>query len=524
MLSNKSEFSFPILIISLIVMGLLAFNFRSEPHYPNVNFTDSKNMQVSYLLQARINREVCREAIIKLNEDLLADCPTCILQKQQCLPNLTSQQHILLSNKPLAFPSTRSYDGVATYLSADSNQAINSCLAAEARSSSLVHKVKCHISGSLRGISASNIHDSWADLFEISLTLATAIIASWFICYLILRYENLHAHLSHDPIQPGIQKFHSQPTPRIGGIAIMAGLLAVTALEIILHAASSPINNVISFFMIASLPVFLGGITEDVTKNVSVAQRLLLSLLSAAIAIWLLGALINRTDIPVLDSAIAWLPFTIALTALIISGTCNAINIIDGYNGLSSGYSIITLVAMSVIAYLVNDHTVMIISLAMMGSLLGFMSWNWPRGKIFMGDGGAYLLGFTLAELAVLLLYRNPSVSPWAPFCLLAYPVFETLFSVYRRRFLHKTKASQPDSMHLHHLIFTKILRSYATTNFDEVTKKNSAVAPLILIPACINAIIILCFWQSTLILLPLFIAVCVLYVITYYKLIALPD
>jgi UDP-N-acetylmuramyl pentapeptide phosphotransferase/UDP-N-acetylglucosamine-1-phosphate transferase len=141
-----------------------------------------------------------------------------------------------------------------------------------------------------------------------------------------------------------------------------------------------------------------------------------------------------------------------------------------------------------------------------------------------MGDGGAYLLGFTLAELAILLIYRNPNVSPWAVFSLLAYPVFETVFSMVRRKFIHKAKTGQPDALHLHQLIFVKILRGHVTTNPNEMTKKNSSVAPFIWIPASINAILVLCFWQSTAVLLPLSIAGCVLYVIVYYKLISLPD
>jgi UDP-N-acetylmuramyl pentapeptide phosphotransferase/UDP-N-acetylglucosamine-1-phosphate transferase len=115
-------------------------------------------------------------------------------------------------------------------------------------------------------------------------------------------------------------------------------------------------------------------------------------------------------------------------------------------------------------------------------------------------------------------------VSPWAPFSLLAYPVFETVFSMFRRKFIHNAKTGQPDAMHLHQLIFVKILRGQVITDTKEMTKKNSSVAPFILIPASINAILVLCFWQSTTVLLPLSIAGCVLYVIVYYKLISLPD
>lgn len=525
MLSTKSKLSIRVLAVLLLFTGVLGYYFKATPHYATIEFINTENVEVHFLFQANLNKEICQENLGIASSDLFAFCPNCLMKKQQCLSTLSEkQQLLLLSDAPVDFPTMRLHDGVTSYQAADPQLALNTCINTATVSTNFGHQLQCLRSNTLRPLVSSINFNFWIDLLEMSLVFATAIIASWFICYIILRYENLHAHLSHDPIESGIQKFHSQPTPRIGGVALLASLLAATALEITFHTMNPPISNGVSFFIIASLPVFFGGIIEDVTKNVGVAQRLLFSMLTAAVAIWLIGAIINRTDIALWDNALVWLPFSLALTTLAISGTCNAMNIIDGYNGLSSGYSVITLIAITIIAYLVNDHTVMVVSIAMTGSLLGFMVWNWPQGKIFMGDGGAYLLGFILAELAILLIYRNPSVSPWGPFSLLAYPIFETVFSMVRRKFIHKAKTGQPDALHLHQLIFVKILRGHVTTNPNEMTKKNSSVAPFIWIPASINAILVLCFWQSTAVLLPLSIAGCVLYVIVYYKLISLPD
>ena len=525
MLSNKSKLSIRVLAFLLLVTGVLGYYFKATPHYATIEFINTQNVEIRFLFQANLNKEICQENLGIASNDLFAFCPSCLMKKQQCLSTLSKkQQTLLFSDTPVAFPTIRLHDGIVSYESTYPQLAVNTCMNKQGSSTNFGHQLQCTPSNTPRPFSSAVNFNFWIDLLEMTLVLATAIVASWFICYIILRYENLHAHLSHDPIKAGIQKFHSQPTPRIGGVAILAGLLAATALEISFHTISPPISDGFSFFIIASLPVFFGGIIEDVTKNVGVAQRLLFSMLTAAVAIWLIGATITRTDIALWDSALVWLPFSLALTTLAISGVCNAMNIIDGYNGLSSGYSVITLIAISIIAYLVNDHTVMVVSIAMTGSLLGFMAWNWPHGKIFMGDGGAYLLGFILAELAILLIYRNPSVSPWGPFSLLAYPVFETVFSMFRRKFIHKAKTGQPDAMHLHQLIFVKILRGQVITDPKEMTKKNSSVAPFIWIPASINAILILCFWQSTTVLLPLSIAGCVLYVIVYYKLISLPD
>src|SRR5258707_10042434 len=95
----------------------------------------------------------------------------------------------------------------------------------------------------------------------------------------------------------------------------------------------------------------------------------------------------------------------------------------------------------------------------MLGAGLEFMAWNYPKGKIFLGDGGAYLLGFWLAELAVLLVARNPDVSPWFPLLLLVYPIFETLFSIYRRCFLHGRSSGDADALHFHQLIYKRLAR-----------------------------------------------------------------
>jgi UDP-N-acetylmuramyl pentapeptide phosphotransferase/UDP-N-acetylglucosamine-1-phosphate transferase len=524
MLSSKNNLFYYILIASIFITSLLAFYFKPVTYYPNIEFTTADNVQVKHLIQASISKEICQIALSSLDEDLYVTCPNCKVEKKQCLASLTDEQQMLLSETPIPYPSIRLQDGVATYQSTNPQLALNTCLYTAVHSTNFGHQLKCNPSQTLRPTLSAINYNLWIDLLKMILMLVTAGVASWFICYLIIRYEDMHAHFSHDHTDAGPQKFHSLATPRIGGIALLAGLLATVAIEITFHTISPLASVGFSYFIIASLPVFFSGIIEDVTKNVGVAQRLLFAMLSASVAIWLLGAVINRVNIPSLDYALLWLPLAITLTIVAVSGTCNALNIIDGYNGLASGYAVIVLIALSYIAFLVNDHLVIVIAIAMMGSLLGFLIWNWPYGRIFMGDGGAYLLGFTLAELAVLLIYRNPSVSPWAVFSLLAYPVFETLFSMYRRKFIHKAFTGHPDALHLHQLIFIKILHGQQHTDPQKITACNSRVAPYIWATASINAIIVACFWQNTPVLMLLSVAGCVLYVIIYYKLTSLPD
>jgi UDP-N-acetylmuramyl pentapeptide phosphotransferase/UDP-N-acetylglucosamine-1-phosphate transferase len=275
------------------------------------------------------------------------------------------------------------------------------------------------------------------------------------------------------------------------------------------------------FFILAAIPVFFGGLIEDVTKKVSVSHRLLFSLLSSALAIWLLGAVIDRTDIPYFDEALLWGPIAVAFTILSISGVCNAMNIIDGFNGLSSGYAVTALIALIAVAFQVNDHLVLSLAVTLLASLLGFLCWNWPKGKIFMGDGGAYLVGFSLAELCIMLLYRNESVSPWFTASIMAYPIFETLFSMFRRKFLNNSKTGQPDAEHLHQLIFKKLVLKGKPITPESLAELNGCVAIYVLAPAAIVAIVAVLFWQSTAVLMPLTLMGCVAYVLIYRKLLS---
>ena len=172
------------------------------------------------------------------------------------------------------------------------------------------------------------------------------------------------------------------------------------------------------------------------------------------------------------------------------------------------------------VAVQVNDNLILMLTVSMTGAILGFLAWNWPKGKIFMGDGGAYLIGFTLAELSVLLIYRNPSISPWFPLLLLVYPVFETLFSIYRRKWVRKATPGQPDALHLHQLIFKRIIRGHINGGCSSrITSNNSRVAPYIWFVAMLNAIFAVIFWQSTAILMAASLAGCALYVLAYNRL-----
>jgi UDP-N-acetylmuramyl pentapeptide phosphotransferase/UDP-N-acetylglucosamine-1-phosphate transferase len=281
-------------------------------------------------------------------------------------------------------------------------------------------------------------------------TYLIALLVSLAVSILLVLTKRWHGNFSLDHTE-GVQKFHADPTPRIGGLAIFAGLLAGW------WRGSDAENALLGPLLIASLPAFAFGLLEDITKRVGVMPRLLATMASGILACWITGIALNRADTPLIDDLLVYWPAAVLFTAFAVAGIANAINIIDGFNGLSSGTVMIILASLGSIAVIQGD-TVLASNFLLLGAaVLGFWLVNFPFGKLFLGDGGAYFAGFALAWLAVLLMMRNPGVSPWVVLLASAYPVIEVLYSMWRR-IRSNQSAGAPDSLHLHSIIKTQII------------------------------------------------------------------
>ncbi|MFA6204131.1 MAG: glycosyltransferase [Gallionella sp.] len=352
------------------------------------------------------------------------------------------------------------------------------------------------------------------------LIVLPGLFVSFVACYLLVRFNSLHAHLSNDHTDAGPQKFHAQPTPRIGGVAIAVGLLVAYVFDRLVN----PDQNVISQFgllMLAAIPAFAGGLVEDLTKRVSVSKRLVLSMVSAGIGAWLLGAIVTHLGIAPLDWLLQWPIVAIVLTLFAVGGVVNAINIIDGFNGIVSGFAGFMLAAIALVSFELQDYFLLNASLALLGALLGFLLWNYPHGKIFLGDGGSYLIGFWLAELAVLIVARHPEVSPWFAALLLVHPVCETLFSIYRRKFLHGKSPWHPDGMHLHTLIFRRLNhRQWASSDPRHKVQCNSMTAPYFWFLKAVTALLAVLFWDNSTLLILATLAFVFVYVWLYWSIV----
>jgi len=115
---------------------------------------------------------------------------------------------------------------------------------------------------------------------------------------------------------------------------------------------------------------------------------------------------------------------------------------------------------LGVLGYRHNDLLVVYMCGIGATTLLGFMALNYPFGRLFLGDGGAYLVGFWVAECAVMLLARNPSITEWLVLVICLFPVWETVFSMWRRKFIEKTRTDQPDQGHMHHVVMHQLVKS----------------------------------------------------------------
>jgi UDP-N-acetylmuramyl pentapeptide phosphotransferase/UDP-N-acetylglucosamine-1-phosphate transferase len=282
--------------------------------------------------------------------------------------------------------------------------------------------------------------------------------------------QRWHGHLTLDNAF-GVQNHHTQPTPRVGGIAIALGLFIAWLF------AADDVRAILGPMLLAGLPAFAFGLLEDITKKVSVLQRLLATMASGALAWYLTGVAMQNTGLPALDWLLNYMPLAVLFTAFAVGGVANAVNIIDGFNGLASGAVAIMLGAMGIIALNVGDTPLATVCFVVATSALGFGAVNWPFGKLFLGDGGAYLLGFLLAWMAVLLPMRNPQINAWTTILVCAYPVLEVGFSVRRRHRREGHHPGQPDKVHMHHLIHRRVVR-HAFPHIDAALQ-NGLTSPL---------------------------------------------
>ena len=347
------------------------------------------------------------------------------------------------------------------------------------------------------------------------LNLVATFLSSFVATFLIIHFKNLHQHYSADWDLAGPQKFHTNAVPRIGGISIAIGLFVGILFGF--KSIKSPFIEITLFA--CTIPTFIVGLTEDLTKKISVHLRLVFTAIAAALFVYLAPIEIIRVDIHYLDIILS-APFAGTVLAIFaITGLANAYNIIDGFNGLASMVGIITLLAIAYVSVVVGDSLILNLSLLLVSAILGFFIWNYPRGLIFLGDGGAYTIGFWISSLSILLIFRHEEISPWFALLINGYPIVETLFTIYRRKIHQGKSPGQPDGSHFHTLIYRRILKP---RNHPGLFSANAKTAPYLWMLTILSTTPAILWWESTPILIAFSLVFLICYVWLYTRIVKL--
>lgn len=311
------------------------------------------------------------------------------------------------------------------------------------------------------------------------------------------------------------QRFHKGHVPRLGGAGVFVGMGLAW-----LSAGwfGDPFNvgwpaTASGLVLLCIAPAVLSGITEDVTQRVPVRYRLALTIGSALLLCWVLGLGVYRTGFALVDGWMRAAPFLAVLLAVVaIGGLPHAFNIIDGYNGLAGTVAVLVCLAITHVALQVGDRQLAAMVICLFGATLGFLMWNYPSGKIFAGDGGAYVWGMVIAVACVSLVQRHPTVSPWFPMLLLIYPVWETVFSIYRK-VARGQSPGMADALHFHQLIFRRIVRvAFSDDEARQLLARNNRTSPYLWMFAALSVVPAVLFWNNTLVLM----GCCLLFITTY--------
>ena len=241
------------------------------------------------------------------------------------------------------------------------------------------------------------------------------------------------------------RRMHDHPIPRMGGLAIFFGFI----LSVLLFL---PLTAQLRGMLLGAVIIVILGIFDDIFA-LPAKPKFLIQILAAFLAVWAGNRIYGLSNINIFSSEpyweLGWLSYPISI--LWIVGITNAVNLIDGLDGLACGVSTISSMTLLVIALVVSEPDVALLMAALAGACLGFLPYNLNPAKIFMGDTGSTFLGFILAVVSIQGLFKFYTIISFAaPFLILGLPIFDTAFAILRR--LAKGQSPMtPDRGHIHH-------------------------------------------------------------------------
>lgn len=280
------------------------------------------------------------------------------------------------------------------------------------------------------------------------------LIISFLAVILITPIVKRIAYLIGATDKPNQRKVHQKIMPRLGGLAIYIGfLLGVFLIQPKDHYLVSILNldgSIHLPILLGSLIIIITGVLDDILE-ISPRVKLLGQILAALVVVVVGDLRLEFINLP-FGGELRFGYLSIPITLVWIIGITNAINLIDGLDGLAAGVSTIALFTIAAMAYAFGNPYVMIMALILAVSSLGFLFYNFHPAKIFMGDTGALFLGFMISVLSLLGFKGVTFVSLIIPVIILGVPISDTLFAIVRR-LINKQPLSAPDKSHLHHCL-----------------------------------------------------------------------
>lgn len=310
---------------------------------------------------------------------------------------------------------------------------------------------------------------------------------SFFLYFFVIKsniLKNYLKNIEHSEYY-GVQKIHKKFTPRLGGVILYLSLITYNLTS---YNQSGEFFNCL---LISSLPLIILSLKEDIYHNVSPKKRLFGILLSALIFFILYDDLkLPNIQFPLIDILLENYYLAILFFIFAILSVSNGFNIIDGSNGTCAFISLSQLISLSLISYYEGDTLILQCTLILGFYLLVFLFFNYPFGKIFLGDSGAYFLGFSISIMTILLYGRNNELPTWGAILILFYPIVEMIFSTIRKKIFEGTSPFKPDPHHLHLKIYFNLNKINKKSKFF-ISPNNLMIftlAPIWLLPQIIIA------------------------------------
>ena len=281
---------------------------------------------------------------------------------------------------------------------------------------------------------------------ELLLSVGAALLCAFVVSFLMCPMVKSFAYkIGAIDVPKDNRRMHKKPVPRLGGLAIFLGFIVSMLLFV-------KIDHQMQGILLGASIIVVLGVVDDMSP-LRAYFKFCVQIFAALVAVFH-GVVIQTLSNPNVFAEspywdLGWL--AVPITVLWIVGITNAVNLIDGLDGLACGVSTISAISMLVIALLVSEGDVALVMASLVGACLGFLPFNKNPAKMFMGDTGSTFLGYILATISIQGLFKYYAIVSFAvPFLILGLPMFDTLFAIIRR-LANGQNPMAPDRGHIHH-------------------------------------------------------------------------